>query len=145
MTIKRFLANETIFQNYIDLPLEFLDDPRHKDISALREQSNKYLEELGFFRELEIKLKGKTVYINKIKIKFSPSEFLVFKLLFENTNSTVGYEDIAKQLWDEDFLEKFSLNTISKCVNRMKQKLYDNGIRNTFITTVRGEGYSLKS
>ncbi len=87
-------------------------------------------------------------YLKKLNIdKASPSqspknltkeEQLLFKLLSDNKNKVVSFEEIANALWEEKSYDKYSEYAITKLVERLKKKLPKN-----LIHSQRGQGYLL--
>ncbi len=71
--------------------------------------------------------------------KLSPQELEVFQLLSDNANQTVTREDIAKVLWKDDYLEKYSDWAIDSVLSRIRKKLPEKTIN-----TVKGKGFYLK-
>ena len=65
-------------------------------------------------------------------------------LVLENKNHIVNFDKIAHELWDKDFLEKFSFYSISKIIENIRNKIRSFGINKEVIITARGKGYLLK-
>lgn len=111
-----------------------------------RKSSDNYLKELGFEIANGIEIKNNTFInttTNKPIVSLSSKEQEVLKHLIDNENELVSYEDIAQILWGEEYLNKFSLNTINKVIHSIRTKLTIQKIVRTRIKTNRGWGYTL--
>lgn len=87
---------------------------------------------------------------NKAK-KFSGSTFeniltdqeiKTYQLLKNSNSKIVSREDIAKVIWQEDWLEKYSDWAIDQLIHSLREKMSTNDIERK-ITTLRGKGYKL--
>ena len=81
------------------------------------------------------------LYYKKSKIELTANEFRIMFILFNSAGKLVTREKLMQGLWqDESFVDD---NTLTVNINRLRKKLLQHGIDN-FITTERGEGYSIK-
>lgn len=115
--------------------------------SKFFEESKNYLEFYGICNDPEIKLedgKIKKYITNEEIIGLNAQEFSVTKLLIENMNEIVNYEMIAKVLWGEDYINRYSLNAMTKLIFSIRQKLLLNDINFTKIETIRKRGYAIR-
>ena len=89
----------------------------------LKKESVIYHQKLGI-NVLDIFLiKHGEIYINSKFAKFTPTEKSVLKVLIENKNQIVSFEQIAEAMWQDKSTEKYSLYAMSKCVERIREKL----------------------
>lgn len=88
-------------------------------------------------------MKQGSIYINDKLVHFPSKEEQVIKLLLENSNEVVTYEDIAKQLWENDWLNRFSLEAIIQVIKRIRKGLREVGVSRNVIQCVRKKGYVL--
>lgn len=95
-------------------------------------ESEKYLTKLGF-----------PVKPIEINVRFTPSEKRIYDGLLANKGKTVSYDQIGDWFWEENSLEKFSLQSIAKIMEKIRKKIKDQGIYQELIYTVRGQGYVL--
>lgn len=84
-------------------------------------------------------------YLNKpatieIQDLLSYQELLVYSLLTQNINNLVTKEDIAKLIWKDDWVKKYSEWAIAQVVSQIRKKL---SIKNVTIKASKGEGYIL--
>ena len=98
----------------------------------LASESEKYLTKLGF------QLKP----ILPVGNGYTPTEKKIVEALIANKNKLITYDEIGDLFWGED-LDKFSLASIAKIMEKIRKKIKDHGIYQELIYTVRGEGYVL--
>ncbi len=99
------------------------------------EESCEYLNELGY------EIKGE--YVDFDKLKLTKKERLIVDLLQKNCNQLVTNDQIADVVWGEYVEEKYSLYAISKLIDRLRRKIYENSGRNV-IHSQRGVGYVMQ-
>lgn len=76
--------------------------------------------------------------------RFTQTEKRILLHLVSNRNKTVSYDEIGNQFWgEEESLEKFSLASIAKIMEKIRKKIKENGINQELIYTVRNQGYVL--
>ena len=118
---------------------------RAKDVGHLSSVSEEYLKELeipSFSNPFS--LNGLVPEINKKPIEnLSLKERMMMYTLIKNKNSIVTFDQIADILFNT--YEKYSLFAISKAMQRLRDKIEQNEISGSFIQTVRGKGYLLRS
>ncbi len=83
--------------------------------------------------------------INKAAIfkSFTTSEKTILKSLIKKKNIVLTFEEMGDLLWKNKVNEKYSLYAITKKIERIREKLYQNGIKINIIHTQRGKGYIL--
>ncbi len=62
------------------------------------------------------------------EISFTKFEFQVLKLLLDNSDKIIGYEDIKKNVWKD---KKMSIFTMRNVINKIRNKTYYGIIRNS--------------
>jgi len=60
-------------------------------------------------------------------VEFTKYEFQVLKLLLDNHNKIIGYEEIKEKVWKE---KKMSIFTMRNVINKIRNKTYYNIIKN---------------
>jgi DNA-binding response OmpR family regulator len=73
---------------------------------------------------------------------FSPREKAILNLLLSKSGVLVTTDEIGDILFSKQ-PESYSLYAISKFIQRLRDKLEQNGLSGSFIQTKRGEGYLL--
>lgn len=92
----------------------------------LSEQSIKYLKELGIIKNQKIEI------LNKL----TKTQQKIFNLLNSERGKLVSFDDIAKEIWGENYFEKYSEYAITKHIEELKKKITKNSIHSQ-----RGFGY----
>lgn len=118
---------------------------RMKQSAALLKISEEYYRKLGVpvlekvfgINDNAPTISGKTVE------NLTPREAQILKLLIEKNNSVVEVDNLADIIFREG--EEFSLWAIAKMIQRLRDKLEQNGVSGSFIQTLRGQGYILKN
>ncbi|MDD2698498.1 MAG: response regulator transcription factor [Arcobacteraceae bacterium] len=72
------------------------------------------------------------------EIKLTPKEKKILNVLFSNPNSTISYDNLLLEVW-EDF-ESYSLDTLKTMVKNIRKKLPEDTIQNIY-----GMGYKYLS
>jgi DNA-binding response OmpR family regulator len=70
-------------------------------------------------------------YNNSGAIPFTKFEFQVLKLLLDNSNKVINYDEIKEKVWKE---KKMSIFTMRNVINKIRNKTYYNIIRNNSST-----------
>ncbi len=112
--------------------------------SKLIENSNKLYQELGFPLTIDLNYKENTFYLNgKIIDTLTKNEIEVLKVLIDNKNKIVTYDQLAEAIWKEDSYNFYSLEAISKTVERVNNKIKACNIFEGPIKLKRGLGYEI--
>lgn len=132
---------KTLFPTFIPT-LEGTNFSEHPEIAK---RSIKYLRELGYGPQDSLIIDNDVVKNQDGQIikGLNNQEFKILKLLIDNKNSVCTYEAMAKELWQEDYLEKFSMYALNKIIFQIRQKLKMNKAHNANIKTKRNSGYVL--
>ena len=65
----------------------------------------------------------------------------VLKLIIKNKDKVVTFDEIAKNIWQEQVDDKFSLESLAKIIQNLRNKIRNKGIKKEVIFTKRGRGY----
>lgn len=86
--------------------------------------------------------KGAIEKIEQFEERLSTKEQTFFHCLIESDQAIISREALGHYIWHEK-PNKSHLSQLSSMLKKMKVKLRDSGIEDTFIETVWGEGYRL--
>ena len=103
--------------------------------------SQNYLKEIGIVSDINVV--DTKVNINGQTLTLGDKEGKILSLLIANKGKVVSYDDIFKGVWGEN-VDKFSLYSISKLVERVRKKLLKGKINNLVIQAYKGKGYYAK-
>lgn len=145
-----FLIGETSLSKVLKKYSKEVYVPTSKIIRAqqnaqLISESDKFYKKLGLPTMDQIF----TVSNNKLLISGKPFENLtdrecsILKLLVTNSNKVTTFDEIYESLNDKS--DNFSLWAIAKVMQRVRNKLEENGVSGSYIQTLRGQGYLLKN
>ncbi|MDR0267659.1 response regulator transcription factor [Paenibacillus sp.] len=84
-----------------------------------------------------------TVTIDDQKVKLTPREFDILKLLAFNQGIVLSMDKIYEEVWNEPFME--SKNTVMVHIRKLREKIEKDSQHPTYIKTVWGIGYKMKS
>lgn len=118
---------------------------RTKQKANILKESEEFYKKLGIpsFNK-PFSLNGLVPEINKKPVEdLSPKERLILKKLIEKSNSVISFDEIADEIFQGE--DNFSLYAISKTIQRLRDKLEENGISGSYVQTLRGKGYLLKN
>lgn len=76
--------------------------------------------------------------------RISDKEKQVLRTMIEQKNKTVSHHEIARTIYQEKTAEKFSLWSVAKFMQRLRDKLEIEGISSHRIQTVYGKGFMLR-
>lgn len=131
-----FLFKHTYFKKYYPKFKDLLDtnyDYNEKETN----DSNIFLTKLGFPQ--------KDIVIDLEDRNFTKQELIILKLLLKNKNKVVSFDDLAENIWQEQVDDKFSLESLAKIIQNLRNKIRNQGIKKEVIFTKRGKGYLLSS
>lgn len=94
----------------------------------LASKSIKYLKELGLLKLQKVEVVG----------KLTKTENKIFNLLNKNKGNLISFDEIAKEMWGENYFDKYSEYAITKHIENLKSKITENSIHSQ-----RGYGYIL--
>jgi DNA-binding response OmpR family regulator len=64
------------------------------------------------------------------EIKLTPKEKKILSILFSNPNSTINYDNLLVNVWDD--FESYSLDTLKTMMKNIRKKLPENTIQNIY-------------
>lgn len=73
----------------------------------------------------------------------SSREKEALSLLIKNSNQITNIDSISEILFKDE--DDFSLQAVAKFIQRLRQKLEQNGVSSVYIQTLRGQGYLLRN
>jgi two-component system response regulator VicR len=130
------------FDDFIEKPI-ILDEFLARINSVLRRCKKFANEKIIITDDIKINVLTRKVEIRGKQIKISAKEFGILKLLAENSNKIFSRQDILNSVWNDQFSAKVNERTIDVHINRLRVALGLNKNGDSYIRTVRGEGYSL--
>lgn len=118
---------------------------REKQKAKLFAESEKFYRKLGLpIKGKMFDLNGKILLINDKKVQnLSFREQQILSLMIQKGNGIVSLDEVGKILNADE--ENFSLWSIAKAIQRLRNKLELNGISGSYIQTLRRQGYLLKN
>ena len=137
MCLQKYESNK----NYIPT----LKGIRIKEQARLIQESEEFYKKLGIpsfekpfgYNGLIPELFGKPIE------NLTNTEKKVLLNLTKNSNTVTQVDDLGNIIFDTE--ENFSLYAIAKTIQRLRDKLEENGISGSYIQTLRGKGYVLKN
>jgi len=84
-----------------------------------------------------------SVLLNGIKIDkfFSKKESILLKNFVEKKGKVFSREDIAKNIWGENYCDSYSDWTIDQTISRLRKKIKGLGISPAIIKTIKNQGF----
>ncbi len=85
------------------------------------------------------------IYCDEINLRhsFTPQESEVLRLFIANRGQGVSRDDIADVLWGDKAEEKYSVWAIEQLIKRLRVKLSEIGLHESYIKTFRKTGYGV--
>lgn len=125
---------------------DFITKPFSMDIlmakiHALLRRTYSYGENAGQIIDCKgtiLNISDSTLLYNGEKVELTKNELKILLLLMKNRGKIISRERIMRILWDDDVF--VNDNTLTVNINRLRNKLRDNGLKD-FITTRKGQGY----
>lgn len=93
------------------------------------------------FKDLSLNEKTREVFCRGLSLRFSPSEYLIFRLLIKHAGSPVAREQLLGVLSLGDAV---SDRTVDSHISRIRRKLKDGAGQSYIIESVWANGYALK-
>ena len=145
-SIMTFLLLETRFAKYLTADYisvkKQVEEPQiNVDLKKLSDENYRTL---GFPTTKALRLNGLITKLNDEKLtNLTETQDRLLVNFLKHEEEVVSNDDIAKIMWGEDHLEKFSLAAMIKMIHQLRQKLKVAGLQKEVIFTKRGEGYVL--
>ncbi|NUB46286.1 response regulator transcription factor [Fertoebacter nigrum] len=124
--------------DYLAKPFE-PDELRARLRALLRRDSMQVLDnDLMAFGDLEIRLKARTVHVQRRHVALSPKEFDLITFFARNAGQVVTRMQLLEKVWNLHFDPQ--TNVVDVHVGRLRRKL-EGAAGRPVIQTARGEGY----
>jgi hypothetical protein len=142
--ISDFLVAHTAFSEFFEeaqkhKTLEFLEDYK----GELLEESASYFAKMGYPIASSLSYSGDSIMFNgKPIVGLTNKEIDVLKLLIDKRSQIVSFDEVGDIYW-KDNPDKFSLASLAKVIEKLRNTLEQNGIPESYIRTVRKRGYLL--
>lgn len=131
-----------MLRSLLDFDFEPVDTMRLPSTKIIT-NSNRIYNWLGYKQELPFEINTTVFYKNEIIRNLSKNEHILLAKFLENKNEVLSYDEIANIIWGENFQEHFSLQAITKVIQRIRQGLQKNGLDKNIIFNERDKGYIL--
>ncbi len=102
-----------------------------------------YIQRIIFSKKLVVK--NREIFCNDVNLRhsFSPQENNVLCLLIKQKGHGVSRDAIADALWGDDVEEKYSVWAIEQLIKRLRLKLKEIGLPDSYIKTFHKIGYGI--
>ncbi|MCT4594406.1 MAG: response regulator transcription factor [Anaeromicrobium sp.] len=123
-------------------PLELMARVKSQ-LRRYKKFNSTYLEnDLIEIDDLKINTSTHQVTIKDEKVKLTPREFSILKLLAENKGVVFSIEKIYESVWGETFFE--SDNTVMVHIRKIREKIEENPRSPKYLKTIWGVGYKVE-
>lgn len=94
---------------------------------------------------LRLDLSTRRVTIDETEVDLTPTEFSILEFLMRHSGQVVTRRMLCEHLWDSDW--EGTTNVIEVHINRLRRKLdrASDGHEESWIETIRGRGYAIRS
>ncbi len=118
---------------------------RNSISKELINNSEEFYRKYSFKREHVIYVENDEIYIYEepLSSNFTVVDKEIIKQLLIKENHSLTYDEIADILWKDEVNEKYSLQGLNKRIERLRHKLYLQGVPKSTLINLRGEGYYL--
>lgn len=107
---------------------------------SIASNSNHKEQRIPFFKLVP---KNLSVFIdNEVEVELTKLEFMAIEYMYENAQKMVTYEEIYRNIWNDDCGEK--KYRVSNLIFHLRKKIQANKNSAKYIKTVRSKGYILK-
>ena len=122
-----------------------LTKTRTQQSAKLLKESDRFYKKLGVpITEKVFKPNGKSPIINgKAAENLTLKETELLNFFIKNQNKVISFDKLADIIFSD--YDDFSLWAITKTIERLRNKLEENGVSGSYIQTLRGQGYLLKN
>jgi DNA-binding response OmpR family regulator len=79
------------------------------------------------------------LYYNDVKVDLTPKEKSLLVLLTQKYQKNISIEEIITHVWENQYMEEISFDTVKKLVSNLRKKLPDNCLKSVY-----GSGYILQ-
>ncbi len=142
----QFLADWLLNETPINTKFKFMSvfkNTKNKQSSVYKLQSIKFYKKLGLPLGITFECIDNKIYANSVELRNLTSRETSLLSAMISRDVPLSYDDIAKIVFVQT--EDFSLQAISKIIERLRLKLAKNGISSSYIKTLRDYGFLLQS
>ena len=136
-----------VVQKYHDIKYfsPTIKSTRVKQNANLLKKSDEFYKKLGlpsFEKPFNLENNSPKLFNKEIN-SLNESEKKILALLIEKSNGVITTDEVGKVIFKNE--DDFSLYAIAKTIQRLRDKLEDEGISGSYIQTQRGIGYVLRN
>lgn len=95
------------------------------------------------FKDIVLNIDSQKVIVNNFEVTLTLREFKILQLLMENPQKIYSKANLFETVWEEKFYG--DENTVNVHMSNLRNKLAQNNATETYIETIWGIGYRLKS
>ena len=95
------------------------------------------------FKDIVLNIDSQNVIVNNFEVTLTLREFKILQLLMENPQKIYSKANLFETVWEEKFYG--DENTVNVHMSNLRNKLAQNNATETYIETIWGIGYRLKS
>lgn len=145
MAIKDYMLTETALHEIVPNRTPMLASIRQKQQGGLAEASRQYYQLLGIPMGEIFSTQGSKVLVHQkeTEVVLRNEEMKALKYFIENKNKIVSYDELADAIWGEESYDRFSLQSMAKLMQRVREKVEAMGVFPQIIQTVKKSGYML--
>lgn len=137
-----FINSKTKINNITGNIKQTLIEKNKLSLGEYVKDSINYLNKLGFEYKNIFNINNDNILIKNKRIDiFTDYESKILKMLIINKNEIVKFDYIADNLWNNN--DKYSLWTIAKHIQNIRNKIEKEGVNPQIIQTFRKQGYIL--
>ncbi len=141
-----FASVETVRQAWKDEAFYYLvkpfalDEVRDQVAEALRDRQ---LPPVVHYRGLRLDRETRRVWIEGREVDLTRLEFDVLAYLFRYQGCPVSPQELLREVWDREDVERSSTDTVKSCISRIRRKLGDDARDPRYVFNEWGVGYQL--
>ena len=126
--------------DYITKPFE-IDELILRIKAVLRRTRGEEEEQIVTYRDIELHLHSREVFINGMPVELTKLEFNLLRIFIENRTNVLRRDFLLKNVWGKS--GSYQGRTVNVAINRLKEKI-DPDKSKDYIKTVRGVGYIIR-
>ncbi len=135
--LQKFFTDHTSISNIVR---HSKTDTNHEIIDAVLTSDKNFIK-IGYPNKSILSIENGNIIFNNKQLKsLTLSEKKLLSNFILKKEQLITFDEIAESIWSKPN-EKFSLQAISKTIERLRKKLINEGINKTLIFTKKGEGY----
>ncbi len=125
--------------DYITKPFD-MQELFYRIQAVLRRTQASQLSHKVKFRDIELDLRSREVFIDGQTVELTKLEFDLLHIFIESKNTVLKRDYLLKHVWGKN--ENYQGRTVNVAINRLKEKI-DPDKTKDYIKTVRGIGYTM--